>query len=605
MTKKLTLLATAAFAIGYLGYSGPANITQEPVVTPVGGQAISQPKSGGSFNLKIINSVSTLPNDNNASTKTAPTIASASAPTETKRQDLAPASYATTVDAKRVGDRAVTADGTSYQIHNYKTLAIPNDPNANQPYVTSANLSAAWDVPRGSHETLLAVIDTGFSLQHEEFAGRFYISPGESGVATAENPSLLNCTARSLPLTQSCNLIDDNGDGTVDNEVGTTTKQNPSRLNCTGQSRTLFKDCNLIDDDANGFIDDVTGWDFINNDRSVQAGEVTPTGAGVHHGSYVAGVAAATGNNGKGIAGADWGTKILPIQALDDDGSGDTVGVANSIDYAVARRADVISLSLGSDFDDALVRQAVRRAVAAGIIVVAAAGNDGCACMVYPGNYPEVLAVGASNSTGQPASFSSFGPNLDILAPGTNLYTTDWTPANPTNAYASGISGTSLATPIVAGMLTRMKSQRPTSTPAQLIANLTESSNPLGLTATNPRTNTLGFGSLNAGKASVRLVNSYAPVQLLNFSKISQIGITSALLYQCDPGVIGTTPVYEFTKAGTTPTFTTSELDRFTASNQGFTVSIFAYTCTTQPHDTPQSIRTLNVLSEFRNLFIK
>ena len=513
--------------------------------------------------------------------------------------------YASASETKRSGTRAVTIGGASYPVYRYQAVAMPNDPGANQSFVATANLSAAWDIPRGAAPTLLAIIDTGFALQHQEFANRFYTNPGEAGAATSESASLRNCTARGLPLNQSCNLIDDDGDGIVDNEVGATTRQNPSRLNCSDQGRGLAKDCNLIDDDGNGYIDDFRGWDFINNDRSVQAGEVNSTGDGTHHGTYVAGVAAATGNNGVGLAGVDWGTTILPIQALDDDGSGDTVAVANAINYAVARNADVISLSLGSTGNDLLVRQAVRQAVAAGIIVVAAAGNDGCDCMLYPANYPEVLAVGASTSSGQRSGFSSFGANLDILAPGENLYTTDWQAGNQTSAYASGISGTSLATPIVAGLLTRMISQRPTATPAQLIAALTENTNPLGLTAANPRSNLIGFGLVDAAKASRRLVTAYAPTQLYQLARINQYGTASALIYQCEPNVIGTTPVYELTRAGTTAVFTTDVIEAQVAQAQGSTASLFSYSCLSQNHDTPQLVRSLNVYSEFRNLFIK
>lgn len=594
MKKHLAVVAVLALSFVALSPKTEDVSPVFPVPTPADGISIMQP-TGNSPAVSIVNSLPILPTGPADSTAAVSRLEVPKAANNT---------YASAIENKRLGTRAVTVDGTSYPIYSYRSAAIPNDPNADQSFVTTANLSAAWDIPRGSTETVLAVIDTGFALQHEEFAGRFYSNPGETGPATTENPSLLNCTDRALPLDMSCNLIDDNGDGTVDNEIGATTYQNPSRLNCTAQTRTIAKDCNLVDDDSNGYVDDFRGWDFINNDRSVQAGEVTPTGAGTHHGSYVTGVAAATGNNAKGIAGVDWGTKILPIQALDDESYGDTVSVANAINYATSQGADVISLSLGSTGNDQLVLQAVRRAVAAGIIVVAAAGNDGCDCMLYPANYPEVIAVGASTSTGQPASFSSFGTNLDILAPGVNLFTTDWTAANPTSAYASGISGTSLATPVVAGLLTRLISQRPTATTAQLLSLLTENANPLGLTATAPRSNNLGFGLLDGGKSSQRLVNSYAPAQMINLTKINQVGTAGAMIYQCDPSVRGTTPVFELVNP-TARVFTTDIVEQQTLLSQGYTSSILNYSCMTQAHDTPQAIRNLNVFSEFRNIFTR
>ena len=516
------------------------------------------------------------------------------------------ATYISRYAAKQDGNMAIGSDGTSYPLRSYSAAALPNDPQANQPWVTSANLSAAWNVPRGGAPTLLAIIDTGFALKHTEFAGRFYINPGETGPTTLEAPSRLNCTDRGLPLDKSCNLIDDNGDGIVDNETGPTTVQAPSQLNCTDRGLPLDKSCNLIDNDGDGFINDVTGWDFAYNNSSVQAGKITPSGSGTHHGTYVTGVAAATGNNGVGIAGVDWGTKILPIQALDDTGSGNTVSVANAINYAVDRHANVISLSLGSTTDDPIVHQAVRRAVAAGIVVVAAAGNDGCDCMLYPANYPEVVSVGAATSTGQPATFSSYGANLKILAPGVNLYTTDWQAGNPTSAYASGISGTSLATPVVSGLLTRLLSQQPTATAAQLIAALTESANHTGLTVAAPHSNSLGYGLLDAGSSSARMNTGLSTSLMYAYLNVSRgpTLLTPALennageVYACNLGTLGTTPMYQLSLNGST-FFSTSTVENQVAISKGYASRLLAYFCTSQPQDRPSFIREINVNAEF------
>ena len=135
----------------------------------------------------------------------------------TPAQQMTPTVYASPYGIKQVGSQAVAADGTSYPNHEYKALAIPNDPSASQPWVAQANLSAAWDTPRGSSPTLLAIIDTGFALKHLEFAGRFYTNPGESGPTNSEAPSRLNCTDQHIPLDKSCNLIDNNGDGIISN----------------------------------------------------------------------------------------------------------------------------------------------------------------------------------------------------------------------------------------------------------------------------------------------------------------------------------------------------------------------------------------------------
>lgn len=502
-----------------------------------------------------------------------------------------------------------TADGATYPLRHYTTASLPNDPNANQPWVTSADLGAAWDIPHGSAPTLLAVIDTGFALKHQEFTNRWYTNPGESGAATAENPSKLNCTDRGLPLDQSCNLIDDDGNGIVDDESGSTTIQKPSQLNCTDQGLPLDKSCNMVDDDGNGLVDDVRGYDFAYNSRSVQAGEVNPSGSGTHHGTYTTGIAAATGNNGVGIAGVDWNTTILPIQALTDDGSGDTAGVTNAINYAVDQHANVISMSLGSTYDDPLVHQAVDRALAAGISVVAAAGNDGCDCMIYPANYPEVISVGAANVSGGRASFSSYGANLTVMAPGVNLYTSDWQPSNQISAYDYA-SGTSLATPVISGLLTRLLSQQPTATPAQLRAALLENTNRTNVGATN-RTDSFGFGLVDAGKANQRMVNTYAPLQMYAFGGLSSGDYLSSTpvegaggsAYQCESGSYGGTAIYLL--SGAQSFFTRSIIESTKAQAQGYSSSLFSYACMTQPQDRPQIERTINMPAEFLNSYSK
>lgn len=508
--------------------------------------------------------------------------------------------------AKHRGTKVII-DQKEYPLRVYEPLAVPNDPSASQWWVSNTRLDTAWDTPRGSGDTLLAVIDTGFALQHEELADRWQQNAGEMGATTQQNPSKLNCTARGLALDASCNLVDEDGNTIVDDEAGPVTYENPSQLNCTDQGKVLDKACNLVDDDANGYADDVTGWDFINYDRSVQAGEINPDGTGTAHGTQSAGLAAATGNNGKGIAGVDWGTKVLPLQALDDDSYGDTISVGRAINYAVARGADVISLSLGSAVPDSYIRDAVQKATAAGIVVVAASGNDGCECMVYPANYPEVVGVGALTSSNVPATFSSWGSNLDILAPGTNMTSASWSKANGSSAYASGINGTSFATPVVSGLMTRILSQQPAATPQQLIAAITENTNRLSLPETTNQSNTLGFGTLDAQKATARMSVPYNPAMLYGFAPISkgtslgpyEVGGSYAA-YSCQGGTVGATAVYELAKAGD-QLFTTSKVEMAKALQSGYTSNHFAYACLQQPHDRPQVIRNISLFREFRN----
>lgn len=511
---------------------------------------------------------------------------------------------------KKIAQRTVIINNKEYPLRTYQPLALPNDPMASQWWVTNTNLDKAWEIPAGSRQTLLAVIDTGFALKHEEFINRWYVNADESGVTASEQPSSRNCTDRSLALSASCNLIDDDNDGTIDNETGTAVYQNPSRLNCTDQSKPLDRSCNRIDDDGNGHIDDTQGWDFINNDNSVQAGELNPGGSGIAHGTMVAGVAAATGNNSKGIAGADWATKILPIQAIDDDSYGDTLSVGRAIYYAADQGADVISLSLGSYYADDYVQEAVQYAIARGSVVVAASGNDGCDCMVYPAQYPEVIAVGATDNTGGRASFSSWGANLDMVAPGAQITTSTMTSSNTTSAYASNAAGTSFATPLVSGLLTRMLSSQQNISPLQLIAALTENTNRLTIPANLTRDSKLGFGSMDALKATNRmsavrdtsLLYAFHPISRGDTMAPASEQITQYLPHSCPDATIGTTPIYELIKGGS-KLFSISQSEMSRAVISGYTAQVFAYSCIQQPQDTSLFVRSINMFSEFRNIF--
>jgi subtilisin family serine protease len=232
--------------------------------------------------------------------------------------------------------------------------------------------------------------------------------------------------------------------------------------------------------------------------------------------------------------------------------------------------------------------------------------------MVYPANYPEVVAVGAATSGGQLAGFSSYGPNLDVIAPGVNLFTTTWLPSNGTSAYAANISGTSLATPIVSGLLTRLKSLQPTAAPLELIAALTENTNRLSLPAGIARSNTLGFGLIDGGRASQRLVTPDTPVQRyiftpisfgrdLNPSQPSEVPSGTAA-YQCENAGPGSTPVYELAKGGLT-LFSASTAEVQEALAMGYSANFLSYTCLSEPHDQPGSVvRNINLYKEFFNL---
>lgn len=496
-----------------------------------------------------------------------------------------------------------TKSGEVYPLRTYRPLSIPNDPGANQWWTTATGVPTAWSIGAGSRPTTIAVIDTGFGLAHEDLIDRWYTNSGEQGPASTEMPSKFNCTDQGKPLDQSCNLIDDNFDAIVDNESGLATLQNPSLLNCTYQGKTLEKSCNLVDDDNNGFVDDVRGWDFAHFDSSVQAGEVNPNGADAWHGTAVAGVMAATGNNGIGIAGVNWSSKILPLQAIDDDSYGNTLTVSKAIDYAVARNVDIISLSLGSEAEDSYVRQAVQRALDKDILVVAASGNQGCDCMIYPAHYPEVLAVGAQNTDGTPASFSSYGTELDIMAPGVAMATTTWTKDNGVSAYTPNAAGTSFSTPYISGLLSLARSHQPNATWGELTNALLASATHTGLSATNPFLPRIGYGYAQAGTFLTRTTTPATPNIRYTFGSTPIKGaLSSALTYQCLlPGDHPTAPLYRIAQ-GSNVFYTIDSLEYVRALARGDTVRSLGRTCVGLPNDTPAVSRLIHLTSEIDNL---
>lgn len=497
----------------------------------------------------------------------------------------------------------ITETGETYPLRTYQALLTPNDPLPSQWWTTQTSLAPAWNygtAGSGSYTPAIAIIDSGFALAHEEFAGRWHQSDGEQGATTLQAPSQLNCTDRNLALDQSCNNIDDDFDGIVDNESGTTSIENPSWLNCTDRSLALDKSCNRIDDDNNGFIDDVTGWDFSNYDHSVQTGETNPAGEGTLHGTLVTGALGATGNNSVGIAGVNWSATLLPLQALDDDGYGNTLTVARAIYYAADQNVDIINISLGASAEDPYLRQAIAYALDRDIIVVAASGNDGCDCITYPARYPEVLAVGAFGESLSPSTFSNYGAELDLLAPGENFTLPAWSASNSTTGYLGGAAGTSFAAPYVSGLLGLIKSHQPTASWGELVAALLETSDRRSLTGASPHSTTFGYGYVRADTPLARVTTPATPGMRYTFGPVMPTDtLDSFRVHQCD-AYAPATLLYELT-SGNIVRYTASKLTLHRAQQTGWTKTRAFPVCVGLSHDQPSSVRTINLLSELHN----
>ncbi|MFD1514961.1 S8 family serine peptidase [Halomarina rubra] len=193
--------------------------------------------------------------------------------------------------------------------------------------------------------------------------------------------------------------------------------------------------------DLDGNMAADAGYDFVDSDSDPYPDSM----ADEYHGTHVAGIAAAETNNGEGVSGIG-NSSIISGRALSEAGSGSTADIADAIQWAADQGADVINLSLGGGGYTNTMKNAVGYATNNGSLVVAAAGNDGQGSVSYPAAYSECLAVSALDPDESLASYSNYGSDIELAAPGTNVLST-WTD----DGYNS-ISGTSMATPVVAGV---------------------------------------------------------------------------------------------------------------------------------------------------------
>lgn len=291
-----------------------------------------------------------------------------------------------------------------YVVENIKFYALgtSNDPQSvDQWALDKINASSAWKHTLGSASVVVAVIDTGVDADHEDLKSNIW---------------------------------------TNNKEIAG----------------------NNIDDDNNGFVDDIHGWDFRNNDNNA-LDETSSMNPG--HGTHCAGVIGAIGNNNIGISGISQKVAIMPLRFLGADGSGDLFSSTKAIDYAIKNGANIISASWGAAVPQSMAQpivDAIDRARQEGIIFVAAAANDGTnndAREIFPANanLENVISVAATNSDDKKPQWSNYGMRkVHLGAPGEDIISTI-----PSNKYMK-LSGTSMATPLVAGLIALLKSIDPT-----------------------------------------------------------------------------------------------------------------------------------------------
>lgn len=241
-----------------------------------------------------------------------------------------------------------------------------------------------------------------------------------------------------------------------------------------------------VDDDDNGYVDDVRGYDFISDDND----PIDDSG----HGTHAAGIIAARTDNGLDVAGVCWNARIMPLKMLDDEGYGTSVEAVEAIYYAVANGADVISCSWGDTEHSRAMQDALAFAYSEGVVLVAAAGNESSDELFYPAAYPEVIGVAATDRNDRRQPASSFGDWVDVAAPGDSILSlrAAGTSAGAAwSAFATRLSGTSMAAPHVAGACALMLSARPFLSPEDLRRKILATGDPIaeGICASNRRLN--------------------------------------------------------------------------------------------------------------------
>ncbi len=316
---------------------------------------------------------------------------------------------------------------------------IPNDSLvAEQYYLNQIKAIEAWDEIDTADFVIVGVVDTGVDYMHEDLAGNIYENPGESG-------------------------IDNNG--------------NDMRSNG-------------IDDDGNGFVDDWHGWDLVSGDSTGYDNDPMP---GHEHGTHVAGTIGAVINNGIGIAGVAKSVKILPVKiGYDNPFSRSVSNTYEGILYAAIAGADVINCSWGGTSRSEAEAEIINAAIELGSVIVAAAGNNARELAFYPASYDGVMSVAAVDAADRKAWFSNYSSSVDVSAPGVDIVATI-----PGDEYKA-MDGTSMASPVAAGVAALIKLKFPAYTPAQVIEHTKVTCDNIDTSNSAYHLGKIGYGRVNA-----------------------------------------------------------------------------------------------------------
>jgi len=339
---------------------------------------------------------------------------------------------------------------------SYISETIPNDTLLGQQfYLSQVNMFNAWDIQQGSPEIIIAIIDNGTDYRHPDLVDNIWINQAE---------------AQGKPG---------------------------------------------VDDDGNGYIDDIHGWDFGENDNDPIFG--TDEARVTVHGTHTAGIASAVTNNITGVAGIGWQCKIMPIKTSEDEATRLIPFGYEGIVYAAANGAHIINNSWGRGGNYSQYEQdIINYAVINGSIVVGAAGNSNQETMFYPAGYVHVIAVAAVNETDQKATYSNFGKFVDVSAPGGDFNAKILNTFPVERGSYGELSGTSMASPVVAGIMGLLMNQFPAATRLQLSRRIILAAD--NIDELNPdHRGLLGYGRVNAFGTLTEDIQEEEPARITFF----------------------------------------------------------------------------------------
>lgn len=260
----------------------------------------------------------------------------------------------------------------------------------------------------------------------------------------------------------------------------------------------------------------VAGYDYVGSDPVPQDDN--------GHGTHIAGLIAAAGNNGLGVAGTAWGVRLLIYKALNSQGTGSASAVAQAVSAAVNQGARIITLSLSLSAPSTVLQNALQSAYAAGAVIVASSGNQSGA-ITFPAAYPEVIAVGATTRSDDWAGYSNYGPELDVAAPGGVV--SDQILSTGLNGGYTSLYGTSMAAPYVAGVAALMRSVAPQLSNSTVAGILRNTADKVGtFPYVGGRNNYLGYGRVNAAKAIRQALNPQLTLAPAQVTLLAQAGGT-------------------------------------------------------------------------------